>query len=105
MGNTLIKTLGTVWAIIGLILMVAGLIIYQYEDAETILNADTGEKSYAVGLALLFLAVIVYLVGLLLKPSIGDILRAERLVEENKDKLRAYREGPDTNTGENYWRD
>lgn len=84
MGRGSVKAVGIAWTIIGLVLMVAGL-GHQAEDI--------GDKMYYVGLALLILAIIVYVGGLLLKPSMGEILRAERFVEENRDRLQAYREG------------
>jgi hypothetical protein len=112
-GRELVKSLGTAWAIVGLLLMVAGLGLYYHEETESALYGtvvtrpyeDTGDKMYYVGFALLILAIIVYLAGLLLKPSISEILKAERLVKENQARLRAYRErtGPDA-TG-NLWQD
>lgn len=103
MGNALFKTIGTAWVIIGLFLMVAGQNLYY--DQETWPYADTGETMYYVGLVLAILAVILFLLGLLLKPSMSEILKAERLTAANRGRLQAHREGADSTASGSHWED
>jgi len=104
-GNANVKVIATAWAIIGLLLMIAGLGINTLEETDGTWYEDSAGKMYSIGLALLVLAIIVYLVGVLIKPSIGEILRADRLVWENQSRLRAYREDPDSENDCSPWQD
>ena len=97
------KTLGIAWMVVGLLLMVAGQNIYY--DQETWPYADTGETMYYAGVALVILAVILFLLGILLKPSMSEILKAERLVGTNRSRLQAHHEGTDTDSSGSHWED
>ena len=98
MGRASVKTLGMAWAIIGLLSMLVA-------QAEQGLDFAFRDRLFDVGLVLSVLAVIVYIAGWLLRPSIGEIIRAERLVKENHATLQAYLEGTDKDDSEAYWRD
>jgi len=97
----LVKALGIVWIIIGLFMMVIGQNLYY--DQETWPYSDTGETMYYVGLALVILAVIVFLLGLLLEPSMSEILKAERLAEGSRNRLRTFRDGTDSDSSHSPW--
>ena len=113
MARASVKTIGIAWIIIGLLLIVAGQNLYynaiedaaQVDPVITRQDMDIGEKMYDVGWILLVLAIIVYLAGWLLKPSIDEIIRAERFAKENHSRLQAYLEGTDKEEADIYWRD
>lgn len=108
MGNSLVKGLGITWVIIALSLMVLGLLFShaEYEDRAAVeWRIDAGVKMYAVGIALLFFAAVIYLAGLLLRPSIWEILRAERIVAENGQRLQEYKDGLTPSTPGSHWDD
>jgi uncharacterized membrane protein len=97
-GNSLVKTVGIAWIIIGLVLMIGGLLLSNtdYEDYSNRTTAelwiDAGGTMLSIGLALVIVAVIVFLIGLGLEPSMSEILRAQRIVAENKRRLQEYDE-------------
>ncbi|HIH02008.1 TPA: hypothetical protein HA259_08095 [Thermoplasmata archaeon] len=97
------RTLGVAWVIIGLLLMVAGQNLYY--DQETWPYADTGETMYYVGLALVILAIILFVLGMLLEPSMSEILKAEKLVTTSRGRLRAHREDTGADSSGSHWED
>jgi putative effector of murein hydrolase len=110
-GNSLVRTVGVAWVIIGLVLMIQGLLLSNtdYEDYSNPTTAerwiDAGVTMLNLGLALVVLAVIVYLIGLWLRPSMSEILRAERVVAENRRRLQEYDEELTPSKPGSHWDD
>ena len=111
MSNSLVKTVGIAWVIIGLVLMIGGLLLSNtdYEDYSDRTTAewwiDAGVTMLGLGIVLVILAVIVFLIGLWLKPSMSEILRAKRIVAENRRRLREYDEDLPPSKPGSHWDD
>ncbi len=82
--------LGTVVAVTGILLVVVGLVLYYHEGSEIWdprPYLDIGDKLYDFGIVLVVLGCVICVASAFAKPSRLEALQAQRLMEENRDRL------------------
>jgi len=98
-GNKYVKRIGIVIVVIGVILVITGGYLWFYQETEWTWNgpvttepyADTGHWLYNIGYPIIVLGCVVCGAGFLVKPPMSEVLRAKRIVDQNKRRLQKYK--------------